>query len=243
MPAMGPGMGAAATAPQRRSDGMDPNTRRAGDDRRRHRRRVRVAGRRLFAERPPGGGVPVVQADSRPLRVKPEKPAACRSPAPTTAIMSGSPTARRSGPAPEVPAPNALNARSRFPRPQPPRRPGAARARAGPVGAVPAGRRPPEPKPRRPGRAGAKATAQVPAARGPQVQLAAVGTEEGGEASGNAWKRKCRTCSAAGSRGQQDRARRQTFFRLRTSGFANASEAKGFCDGRRPRASAARWLA
>jgi cell division septation protein DedD len=243
MPAMGPGMGAGGTGARdnyrvsRRSEGIDPNTRRL----------AMIAGGigGAFAllvgvyslSGHHGGGVPVVQADSRPLRVKPENAGGMQVAGADDSVMSGAGDAQaKLAPAPEVPAPNAL----RTPAPsastspvQPaslsPAQPAPA---PGPVAALP------EPKPAaktaaKP--APAPATAQVapaaPAGHGPVVQLGALGTEQ---AAMTEWQRleKKMPDVFGGRKPMVSKIEHdgKTFFRLRTGGFADATAAKGFCE-------------
>lgn len=169
-------------------------------------------------------GVPVVEADSRPIRVKPENPGGLQVVGANDEVMGGGRGANGPGtmaPASEAPAPLALRAQMQPPAPQP-----AASATA------------PEPQP--------NADAPVAAASGPRpapasanprrgtgsvmIQLAAVDNEPAVQSE---WQRLARRMPEllgdrrlAVQRAEHDG---HTVWRLRTGGFADIAEATGFC--------------
>ncbi|HME20181.1 MAG TPA: SPOR domain-containing protein [Acetobacteraceae bacterium] len=166
--------------------------------------------------------VPVVQADSRPMRVKPENPGGMQVAGADEDIFSGG---NRTGdgklaPPPEVPAPQALSA----PPPAPP------------VAAVPAPTAVPvpaaSPAPAKPVAAKpATAPDKHPAANGAVVQLAAVQSED---AARSEWQRLSKRMPdlfgqhrPAFSKTEHDG---HTLWRVRTGGFADAAQATTFCE-------------
>jgi hypothetical protein len=204
-------------------------------------------------------GVPVVEADSRPLRVKPENPGGLQVAGSDEAIMSGkSDDTAALAPPPEAPAPQALKA-------QEAQAAAAAAAAAAvrasaaaappaaqPVSLSPAAPAPsstaalvtplPDTKPLPPKAApvpkaapapaaSAPATAPAaPTARGAQVQLAALMSEQ---AAMTEWQRleKKMPDMLGGRKPAVMKIERdgKTFWRLRTGGFADAAEATSFC--------------
>jgi hypothetical protein len=185
-------------------------------------------------------GVPVVEADSRPMRVKPADPGGLDIADKDAAILSGDADGAASmAPPPEVPAPQALKAQEAKPAAPPP----VAAAVPAPVPAAPAA----EPKPARPAAhaaapkppaplptaaVAAAAPATAPAAAGStQVQLAALATPEAALAE---WQRLTRKMPdvLGGHQPAVVKAEREghTFFRLRTGGFADLGHARDFCE-------------
>jgi hypothetical protein len=228
MPAMGP---ASYRTPRRRA-GMDPNTRRL----------ALIAGGiggalvLLFSawsfSGHHRGGVPVVEADSRPLRVKPENPGGMAVAGQDDAILSGQADDKTAmAPAPEVPAPQALKAEEqKAATPPPPAAPVITPAPA-PVAPPVHAAAPPEPKPAPARPAAVAKAAPPPIAHGPQVQLAAVGSEE---AARFEWQRLARKLPGMLGGRKADVSRIEhdgkTFWRLRTGGFTTTAEATSFCD-------------
>jgi SPOR domain len=167
--------------------------------------------------------VPVLQADNRPLRVKPENPGGMQVAGADEDILSGGNQAGagKLAPAPEAPAPQALNA-------APPAPPVVASPAAVPVPAV-------SPLPAKP--AVAAKPAAVPekhpaatAANGALVQLAAVQSED---AAKSEWQRLSKRLPdlfgqrrPAFSKTEHDG---RTLWRVRTGGFADTAQASTFC--------------
>lgn len=224
-----------------RRQGMDPNTRRL----------VIAAGTIatalvLMVSIYSGGrhtsGVPVVEADSRPLRVKPTDPGGLEIIDRDATILSGTNEGRSTmAPPPETPAPQAL--KSQEPRPAaPPASPAVAPLAAQPVSLSPGV--PAAPGTAEPASRGTAATAHPPAgavtATAPagsasgvraQVQLAAVPTQEAAQAE---WQRLAKRMPdvLSGHQPAFVKAEREgrTFFRLRTGGFADLDHARDFCE-------------
>ena len=209
------------------------------------------------------GGVPVIAADARPLKVKPADPGGLRVAGEHESIMgpAGAGGGRASlAPAPEVPALQALKAQERPAMNRPPAHTvslSTAPVATAPVVAPPAARLdPPKPMSPRPELARAPAAKPaphvlaphvlaphvlaphvlashvlaVPAGRGPQVQLAALGTEQAAMVE---WARLSRKDPALFG-GRRPSVMRVThgghvFWRLRTAGFATTAQATGFC--------------
>ena len=195
-------------------------------------------------------GVPVIEADSRPLRVRPADPGGLSVDDKDISLLSNSDRDGKAAmaPSPEVPAPQDLKTQEarRLP-PAPPTPPmatpavaAAAPAPVQPVSLSPAmpAARPAaapaaEPKPARPATVAAAPkphAASAPAGRA-QVQLAAFGTQEAAEAE---WQRLARKMpdvlgghQPAVSKTERDG---RTFFRLRTVGFADIEHASDLCD-------------
>ncbi len=224
MPAMGP---ASYRTPRRRV-GMDPNTRRlaliAGGI---GGALIVLVGAWSFSGHH-RSGLPVVEADNRPLRVKPENPGGMSVAGQDDAILSGQADNKTAmAPAPEVPAPQALKAQEQ--KAAAPPQPVAASAPVAPAVQAVA---PPEPKPAAPARLAAVVkTAPAPVAHGAQVQLAAVGSEEAAHAE---WQRLGKKLPDLLGNRKPDVSKiahdGKTFWRLRTGGFASAADAASFCD-------------
>lgn len=201
-----------------------------------------------------GGGVPVVEADSRPLRTKPDQPGGMQVNGQDDAILSGAGTEKDAMAAPpEVPAPQTL--RQQADREMAAKLAAAAApppvaAAAAPEGQLPPVAQPvslsttipaappvvvsamPEQKPATAAHGAAKPVSAAAAAQGAgQVQLAALGTQEAATAE---WARlQHRMPDLLGNRQPTvlrfDRAGK-TYFRLRTGGFANLAQATAFCE-------------
>lgn len=181
--------------------------------------------------------VPVVQADNRPIRVKPDNPGGMQVAGANEDILSGG-TESSTGklaPPPEAPAPQVL----RTPPPAPPApiaAPAPAAAAPPAVAAAPA-------KPvavAKPAEAAVeKRPAAAPSANGALVQLAAVRTED---AAKSEWERLSKRLPEllgshrpAFSKTEHDG---RTLWRVRTGGFADIPQATSFCDKVRAKGSA-----
>ena len=182
-------------------------------------------------------GVPVVQADTRPLRVKPADPGGLEIADKDTAILSGATGEGQTAmaPAAEVPAPQALKAQESRPAPLPVPPPA-------PVAAVTPVPPPPpapvvaEPKPARTVVASVAepkppvATTAAPTGH-TQVQLAALPSHEAALAE---WQRLSKKLPDVLGGHQPSVTKTEheghTYFRLRTGGFADTGHARDFCE-------------
>ena len=179
--------------------------------------------------------IPVIEADSRPIRVKPEDAGGLQVVGTEDQVMGGQGTRTQSmAPAAETPAPQALRAQS----PTQPRAPAAApTADVQPEAAAPSA--PPAAAVQRPA-APAQATrpAALPAA-GPVVQLAAVDSERTAQSE---WQRLAkRMPDLLGDRRpllQRADHDGRAVWRVRTGGFADIAEATSFCARVRSKGSA-----
>ncbi len=192
-------------------------------------------------------GVPVIEADSSPVRVKPADPGGLTVDDKDISLLSNSDHDGKTemAPEPEVPAPQDLKAAEASAAPPAPPQvtPAVAAMAPPPVQPVslspaapafqPAAAPAAEPKPARPATtAAAKPRAVAPAPVGrAEVQLAAVGTEEAAAAE---WQRLSRKMPdvLSGHRPVVSKTERdgRTFFRLRTGGFASVGQARDFCE-------------
>jgi hypothetical protein len=178
------------------------------------------------------GEVPLVQADARPTRVRPEQPGGLAVPNQDRLIFDR-PSDRAAGtasqqaalaPPPEAPAPP-----PRAPTPSPAAPPQAAAPAPAPAPAAPA---PAQPVAARPAPPAPPAALPPPTPAGRvQVQLAAVGTREEALAE---WERaRRRAPELVGSRSPSvvplEREGR-TLYRLRTGGFADGAAARSWCE-------------
>jgi hypothetical protein len=185
-----------------------------------------------------GGQVPVVQADARPVRVKPANPGGMQIPGLSADAGAGDTTASadKLAPAPEMPDPQALARQP--PRPAPPPaatstaaslRPVIAAAPSAPVITAPPAAKPAQVAGATADRHAAPPAARVPAGRA-QVQLAAVSTET---AARQEWDRLAHrmpgvlgTHHPLFSKIEHDG---HTLWRVRTGDFATEAEAGQFC--------------
>jgi hypothetical protein len=181
-----------------------------------------VGGWTLIGHR--NAAVPVVQADSRPIRVKPENPGGMQVAGADADILSGSTEAKdgRLAPAPEVPAPQALTAPAAPAPPVTAPVPAAVPATAKPVAAKPA--------PVQPAAAQEKRPTASPA-NGAMVQLTAVNSED---AAKSEWQRLSKRLpdllgqrKPAFSKTEHDG---KAMWRVRTGGFADIAQATAFCE-------------
>jgi hypothetical protein len=186
-----------------------------------------------------GGQVPVVQADQRPVRVKPANPGGMQIPGLGSDTGAGASAASgdRLAPAPETPDPQAL-ARQTPPAAPATTRTGPAPPVVAPAQPVIAAVAPPAPAAAKPARVAAAAVPERRAAptaeRAPvgrtQVQLAALGTET---AARQEWERLAhrmpgvlRTHRPVFSKIEHDG---HTLWRVRTGDFTTEAEASQFC--------------
>lgn len=163
--------------------------------------------------------VPVIEADSRPIRIKPDNAGGLQVSGAEDQVMGGQGAATQGmAPAAEAPAPQAL--RAQMAPPVPPR-PAAPVATAAPVAAPPA----PVAAPAAPA-----VVARPAAAGGTVVQLAAVESESAAQAE---WQRLARRMpELLGDRRplvQRTDRDGKAFWRVRTGGFADIADATGFC--------------
>ncbi len=177
--------------------------------------------------------IPVIEADSRPIRVRPDNPGGMQVAGAEEAIMGGEGNGRADAmaPPPEVPQPQVLRAQieaARQPAPAPPpAQPVSLAAPPAPpppaISAAPEQRPAAAPPPPR-------ATPARPVAAGLAVQLAALDSEAAAMAE---WQRLAKKMPELLSSHQPAVLRLdrdgKTFFRLRTGGFSDAAQAASFC--------------
>jgi hypothetical protein len=169
--------------------------------------------------------IPVIQADGRPVRVKPENPGGMQiAGANDDALSGGTATGGdKLGPPPEAPAPLSLST----PPPAPP-------VAVAPPVPVPAPVKPVVEKPVVPAEKRTASTAAerpAPGAKAAQVQLAAVSSEEAARAE---WQRmEKRMPELFGPRQpafSKTERNGRTLWRLRTGGFSDTAQATAFCE-------------
>jgi len=175
-------------------------------------------------------GVPLIETDSRPFKVRPDSRGGSVVPNQQELIFERGagrnerPGSAQLGPGPEAPRPDVLRAQSQ---PQAaPARP-AASATAPPAAAAPAATPPVAQQAARP----------APVAGGrAQVQFLAARSEEGARAD---WARLQRRVPELAGRAPVittfEREGQPTLYRLRTGGFADAAAARAFCEPLRAR--------
>jgi len=177
-------------------------------------------------------GVPLIETDGRPFKVRPDSPGGAVVPNQQELIFergagrNDRPGSAQLGPGPEAPRPDMLRAQSQ---PQ-----------AAPQPATPA--RPAEPAAAPPAVAALPPRAQQVARPAPVsggralVQLSAARTEEGARAD---WARLQRRVPELAGRAPVvtafERDGQPTLYRLRTGGFADAAAARAFCEQIRAR--------
>ncbi|MGG5885579.1 SPOR domain-containing protein [Falsiroseomonas sp. HC035] len=204
-----------------------------------------------------GGGVPVVEADPRPFKVRPDDPGGLRVPNQNALVLErpgnrqAQAAPRADGLVPEAEAPNLALLRAAVapppviaPRPMPVPEPDSVVATEAPEEAATLASLPfPPPAAPAPPTSPSPAAAAVPApvANGRAlVQLAAVGSEE---AARGEWDRLTRRAPELfqGRSPVVQRVERESgspLFRLRASGFADADSAAQFCEQARARSLA-----
>ena len=170
--------------------------------------------------------VPVIQADSRPLRVKPTDAGGMQVAGANEAVMGGAGSGvERMAPAVEAPAPEALRAQMQqapAPKPAAPAPPPAAPAAVAGSPLPDTAPPPAKPVPAEPAR---------PAATGrTMVQLASLTSEASAQSE---WERLTRRMPELLSDRklsvQKTEHEGRTYWRVRTGGFGDAGEAAGFC--------------
>jgi cell division septation protein DedD len=173
-------------------------------------------------------GVPLIETDGRPFKVRPDAPGGAVVPHQQELIFerNGSrqdrPGEARLGPPPETPRPEALRAQSQ---PAPAPAPMPAPASAAPAAAQPPARPAAAPAP-------AQQTARPAPATGGRfmVQFAATRSEESARAE---WERLQRRVPELAGRQpiitRLERDGQPTLWRVRTGGFADAAAARAFC--------------
>ena len=195
-----------------------------------------VGGYALLANRP--HGIPVIEADSRPIRVKPDNPGGMQVVGAEEQILGGAGGSQDSAmmaPAPETPEPQVLRAqiqaaRQPAPAPQPPPAPvqsaSLPAATPAPTVIAPAQPQPPLVAARIP----PPHPAAAPVSNGTEVQLAALETEQ---AAMTEWQKLAKRMPdlMASRHPAVVKAERdgKTFYRLRTGGFADTAQATAFC--------------
>ena len=179
--------------------------------------------------------VPVIEADSRPIRIRPDNPGGMQIVGAEEIIMGGDGPGKATAmaPPPEVPQPQILRAQVEAarvppvaaPAPMPPALPAALSAPAAPVA-------PPAPEPRAAPDAAPRVAQARPAAvpGGIAVQLGALDSEA---AAMTEWQRLAKKMPELFTSRQPavlrlDRGGK-TLFRLRTAGFSNTAAAATFC--------------
>ena len=189
-----------------------------------------------------GGAVPVIEADARPMRVKPENPGGLQVAGANDEILSGDagPQADKLLPPPEVPAPQALKDQKPVPQTTEEQKPAVASAALPPVQPVSLSPERPVPAPtaavvpdRKPTAAAPehKQAAATPAGKSTQVQLAAFTNEQ---AALTEWQRLSKRMPDI-LNGRQPavlKAERDghAIWRLRTGGFTDTAQATAFCE-------------
>lgn len=261
MPAMGHAAGNTGYRVPRQRDGMDPNTRRLAMIAAAIGGALVVIVGAWSLTSHHRSGVPVIEADSRPLREKPANAGGMQVAGKDEAILSGKADGQAAlAPPAEVPAPQALKAQEKAaaaataaasaPAPAPATAtaarapaqavPAAPVAMAAPAMVAPAAIRPATPPvalatppaaPAAPPAALVASARQAARSGTAQVQLAAVRSEQ---AAMQEWQRLEKKAPAlfGGHKPMVSKTEHdgKTFWRLRTTGFPDASAAKGFCE-------------
>lgn len=171
------------------------------------------------------GSVPVVQADSRPIRVKPDNPGGLQVDSANNEIFSGGSDTDGSklAPAPETPDPKAMRAVP------PPETAPATVAQVAP--AVPKAATPLRPVAESPAAKPAPVVTTAKPAKGAVVQLAALTSEDAAKAEWHQLEKRMPQL-LGGHQPSFSRTERngRTYWRLRTTGFADGAQARTFCE-------------
>lgn len=172
--------------------------------------------------------IPVIEADSRPVRVKPENAGGLQVSGAEDQVLGGGVSAAQGvAPAAETPSPQALRAKMG---PQAPAPAAAQPPAAQPVPAQPAPSVSAPAAPQQPAASREAARPAAPAASATMVQLAAVGSEQAAQGE---WQRLAkRMPDLLGDRRpvvQRADHDGRVIWRLRTGGFADIADATGFC--------------
>jgi len=177
-----------------------------------------------------GSEVPVVQADTKPVRVKPENPGGMKVEAAENDVFSGGADNKNAKLAPAAEAPDTKALREVAP-PPPAAKP--AVVAVAPPAPAPAAKPVAAPAPvvaRTPPPAAAPAAAAKPAGKA-VVQLAALGTED---AARNEWAAMTKKMPEllGGHQPSYSKIERdgKTYWRVRTAGFADTAQARSFCE-------------
>jgi sporulation related protein len=181
-------------------------------------------------------GIPVIQADSRPIRVKPENPGGMQVAGANEDILSGG--AETGGdklaPPPEAPAPLALGAPAPPAKPAPLAAPAAVQPPAAAASTAPAAAKPVADRPASPANKRTVTPAAehpTPGAKGALVQLAAVSSEE---AARTEWQRLEKRMPDLFDHRQPAFSKTErngrTLWRVRTGGFSDVAQATAFCE-------------
>lgn len=200
-----------------------------------------VAGSAVLRHRSNGGEVPVIQADTKPVRFKPENPGGLQVPGMNNEILAGGGdgTTSKLAPAPEAPDLKALTAPpppviatppvvAATPAPVAP----PAVAKLAPAAPVPASKPAPAAVPAPVPAAVEKKPAPAPATGKPAtVQLAAVSSEAAAKTEWQTLTHKYPEL-LTGHQPTISKTERdgKTFWRVRTTGFADVAQARTFCE-------------
>jgi hypothetical protein len=214
-----------------------------------------MAGVWVFSGRPASHGVPVIEPDARPLRVKPDNPGGMQVAGADDAVLNGNggQETDRLAPPPETPAPQDLTqgASPVVPVPAPAvAAPVPAGAGAGAPDVQPpphAAALPPAPVAAPPQAAAPAAVAPAAVAKdgGTTVQLGSLPTEQAARAEWERLRRRAPDLFKDRTPGiTRAVVNGTTYWRLRTGGFADIAAATAFCTAARQQGAAcalARW--
>ncbi len=186
-----------------------------------------VGGSSLIGQR--NAPVPVVQADSRPIRVKPENPGGMQVAGANEDILSGGSEGKvgKLAPPPEAPAPQEMLTQP----PPPPIAAAPAPIPAPSAAPAPVAAAPPKPVAAKPAVAPDKHPVAAPVASGALVQLAAVHSEE---AARSEWDRLSKRVPDLLGQHKPTFSKIEhdghSLWRVRTGGFSDTAQATSFCE-------------